>query len=396
MFSESPHHTLKSSLVPAPDDLRWMAEALTAARSVRQRTWPNPPVGAVIVRDGVVVGRGAHQGVGTLHAEPVALAEAGPLALGATMYVTLEPCNHQGRTAPCAPAVIASGIKRVVIAMRDPNPTVAGGGIAHLVAEGVDVECGVAASEALALVWPFVSTQNFGRAFVELKTAHSLDGFFAPLAKYRNAPAPVYLTGAEARRDVHRRRRRVDLVLVGEGTVAADQPRLDTRLAADGEHDPAHDPVAAYVDTDLSWRGGFQRDRYLVFAGDQARDASTVEKIVADGGEVVFCQQSDGRVDLSDLVKQAYKNGFNSLMIEGGPTLAGAFLCAGLIDRWVKYQAPVVLGDGVGWPPEFLGDVAAQRNFYLTQTERLGDDVVAIYDRQSFADVLQQVAGGGI
>jgi len=280
--------------------------------------------------------------------------------------------------------------------LADPNPTVAGGGIAHLVEEGVASDCGVAAPDALELVWPFVSTQNFGRAYVELKTAHSLDGFFAPLAKHRSGQAPVYLTGAEARRDVHRRRRRVDLVLVGEGTVAADQPRLDTRLADDCQHEPENDPVAAYVDTDLSWRGGFQRDHYLVFAGDQTRGSSAVQEILAAGGEVVFCLEREGRVDPTDLVKQSYKNGFNSIMIEGGPTLAGSFLRAGLIDRWVKYQAPVVLGDGVSWPPEFLGGAAAQRNFYLTQTERLGVDVVSIYDRQCFADVLNQVAGGGI
>jgi len=381
--------------VQATEDARWMAEALAAARGVDGRTWPNPPVGAVVVRDGVMVGRGAHQGAGSLHAEPVALADAGELASGATIYVTLEPCNHQGRTGPCAPALVAAGIKRVVIAMLDPNPTVAGGGVAHLLAAGLTVECGVAAPEALELVWPFVSTENFGRSFVELKTAHSLDGFFAPLAKHRSEQAPVYLTGKEARRDVHRRRRRVDLVLVGEGTVAADRPRLDARLASGDVDLPQVDPMPAYVDTDLSWRGGFQRVSYLVFAGEKA-GVDARQAIEADGGEVIVCRESQGKVDPTDLVRQAYKHGFNSLMIEGGPTLAGAFLCAGVVDRWVKYQAPIVLGDGITWPAEFLGHDCARRDFYLTQSERLGVDLVSVYDRQCFADMLKRVAGGGI
>ena len=195
---------------PAPDasgDGRWMDEALALARGAASRTWPNPPVGAVVVRDGVVVGRGAHEGAGTPHAEPIALAEAGDRARGATLYVTLEPCNHQGRTPPCAPAVAASGVTRVVVAMRDPNPAVIGGGCRHLRDRGIRVDCGLRAAAALDLVWPFVTTDNFARPYVELKTAHSLDGWFAPDAVLRESDAPFYLTGEVARHDVHRRRR---------------------------------------------------------------------------------------------------------------------------------------------------------------------------------------------
>ncbi|MFT5234480.1 MAG: diaminohydroxyphosphoribosylaminopyrimidine deaminase, partial [Candidatus Krumholzibacteriia bacterium] len=292
--------------------------------------------------------------------------------------------------------VVAAGIKRVVIAMLDPNPTVAGGGVAHLEAAGIEVACGVAAPEALELVWPFVSTENFGRPFVELKTAHSLDGFFAPPLKYRTKQAPVYLTGADARRDVHRRRRRVDMVLVGEGTVAADQPRLDGRLANDCDDIPQIDPTAAYVDTDLSWRGGFQRSRYIVFAGENARESGAVAEIESDGGEIIFCREDSGKVDPCDVVAKAYEQGFHSIMVEGGPTLAAAFLRAELVDRWVKYQAPILLGDGITWPRDFMGANNVQRNFYLTESMRMGADLVSVYDRQCFADLLKQVAGGGI
>ncbi len=254
-------------------DRAFMAEALALAAGVPERTWPNPPVGAVVVRDGRVVGRGAHAGPGHSHAEIIALAEAGQQARGATLYVTLEPCNHTGRTGPCAPAVAEAGIRRVVVAMRDPNPTVLGGGCRHLRDRGLAVAVGCLAEQALELVWPFVVTENFRRPYVELKTATSLDGRFAPVPVAGAVPAPVYLTGEAARRDVHRRRRRVDVVLVGEGTVRADRPRLDGRLAAGEAGVPMADPLPAYVDTDLSWTGGLPAERYLVFAGRRAAGA---------------------------------------------------------------------------------------------------------------------------
>ncbi len=376
----------------AGQDACWMKAALALAKGARKRTWPNPPVGALVVRRGEVVGRGAHQGAGTLHAEPVALAEAGEKARGATLYVTLEPCNHQGRTAPCAPAVIASGVTRVVVANRDPNPTVIGGGCRHLRDRGVEVVCGVQAAEALEMIWPFVVTNNFARPYVELKTAHSLDGYFAPPPSTRGEAEPVYLTGEAARRDVHRRRRRVDLVVVGEGTVAADRPRLDGRLAEGQTDVPADDPVAAYVDSDLSWTGGFARDQYVVFAGEGAQDAAARHAIEADGGRIIFCRAlADGRVDPADLVAQAAAAGFLSLMVEGGPTLAGAFLRAGVVDRWIRYQAPVLLGAGVGWPAGFLREGQVDRTFSFTSVAALGQDVVTVHDRQAFADVLAKV-----
>ncbi len=371
-------------------DRCFMAEALALAAGVRSRTWPNPPVGAVVVRDGSVVGRGAHEGPGRPHAEPVALADAGDDARGGTLYVTLEPCNHEGRTPPCAPTVVHSGVNRVVVAMRDPNPTVIGGGCRYLRDRGLEVTCGVLAAEALELIWPFAATENFTHAYVELKTALSLDGRFAPAPAGRSTATPVYLTGEAARRDVHCRRKRVDLVLVGEGTVRADRPRLDGRLASGAHGVPAVDPIAGYVDTDLSWTGGFAREEYLIFAGRSASQSANRAALEADGGEIVFCREIEGHVDPKSLCEAAAERDLLTIMVEGGPRLATSFLESGRVDRWIRYLAPTVLGKGVGWP-EGHGDTPVGSGFSLTRHERIADDLLVIHDRRKFADVLAQV-----
>jgi len=372
-------------------DRCFMAEALVLAKGVMSRTWPNPPVGAVVVKDGVIVGRGAHEGPGKPHAEPVALDEAGESARGATLYVTLEPCNHEGNTPPCAPAVVVSGVKRVVVAIRDPNPTVIGGGCRYLRDHGLDVTCGILPAEALDLIWPFVATDNFTHAYVELKTAHSLDGWFAPPVEVRTEVGPVYLTGDAARREVHARRRCLDLVLVGEETVRADRPRLDGRLVAGSSDVPDSEPAPGYVDTDLSWAGGFDREHYLVFAGVSSRNSPNRKVIEADGGEILFCRESAGRVDPAALREEAALRDLLTVLVEGGPRLAASFLNAGLVDRWVRYLTPVVLGDGVGWPAGIHRPQGQGRDFSLTRHERVGDDLLVIHDRRNFADVLAKV-----
>lgn len=377
---------------PTDLDQRFMKEALALARTLPSRTWPNPPVGALVVKDGLVVGRGCHFGPGRPHAEIMALQSAGDQARGATLYVTLEPCNHQGRTPACAPRVTAAGITRVVGAMRDPNPTVAGGGFAWLHDQGVEVYCGVLAGEALDLVWPFIVSENFARPFVELKTATSSDGFFAPAAHKGNEGRPFYLTGEQALTDVHKRRRWVDLVLVGAGTARADRPRLDGRRVLGRTDLPQVEPQAGYLDTDRSWDGGLDRDSYLVFAGESAAGKAHSRSLGTDGGCVIGCSQRDGKIDLPDLLRRLPGLDVHVLMVEGGPRLAASFLKAGLVDRWVRYEAPVAVQDGVGWPAGESGLEPRLLGFTRTRSAALGSDQVTIWDRNDFAATLGRVA----
>ena len=373
---------------PSADDA-FMAEALRLAADIPVRPWPNPPVGAVVVRDGRIVGSGAHRGPGTPHAEVLALAEAGERARGATLYVTLEPCNHTGRTPPCAPAVAASGVTRVVVAMRDPNPQVKGGGCRFLREHGLVVHIGTGAAAALELAWPFAATDGFQRPFVELKSAVSLDGRFAPPPAARADRAPVYLTGEAARRLVHARRRWSDAVVIGEGTARADRPRLDGRLADGLPGVPGAEPVAVCLDTDLSWSGGLGRAPFLVLAGENARRSPNLEAVSAAGGEVVFCREHDGRLDLVAALGALRARGLQALLFEGGPSLSAALLAAGVVDRWRQFVAPVVLGDGVGWgaatPPAAPG-------FTLTRCEAVAGDAMLVHDRAPFAARLDQVS----
>ncbi|RKZ11348.1 hypothetical protein DRQ50_13765, partial [bacterium] len=270
----------------------------------------------------------------------------------------------------------------------DPNPRVKGGGCRWLRERGLQVDCSTGAAEALELVWPFAATDGFSRPWVLLKTATSLDGRFAPRSAVDAPPQPVYLTGEPARQDVHRWRRRVDLVLVGEGTVRADRPRLDGRLVAGESQVPQSDPLPGYVDTDLSWDGGLAADSYLVFAGPEAGDASRVE---ADGGEIVSCATARGHVDPVALLATLAERGIHTVMIEGGPRLAASFLAAGLVDRWLRYEAPVVLGSGVDWPHAFPAAGPDDPVFSLTRAERVGNDLLTVLDRQDFAAMLAKV-----
>jgi len=364
-----------------------MAVALGLARTIDVRPWPNPPVGAVIVKDGKIVGQGAHHGPGTPHAERVALDQARQAAVGATLYVTLEPCNHAGRTPPCAPAVAAAGITRVVAGIHDPNPTVMGGGLRFLRERGLAVQCGILAREALELVWPFVVTDNFQRPFIELKMAQSLDGCFAPDPEHRDPMTPAYLTGTLSRVEVHRRRCWMDAVLVGEGTVRADRPRLDARLATKPADGPRARPRPGYIDTDLSFTEEGIGEPWLVIAGRNAANRDRAAALRKQGAEVIFAAEKDGHVDPAAVTAALQEAGIRTAMIEGGPKLAAAFLDAGLVDRWTLFTAPVFLGRGVRWP----GEQANRWNFTLSNVERFGQDTMAVYDRLSFLDVLLKV-----
>jgi diaminohydroxyphosphoribosylaminopyrimidine deaminase/5-amino-6-(5-phosphoribosylamino)uracil reductase len=382
-------------------DEHFMQEALRLAARTPRRPWPNPPVGAVLVRDDRIVGRGAHQGAGTAHAEQVALAEAGSRADGATLYCTLEPCNHRGRTPPCAPAVAQSGVRRVVVGTTDPNPTVPGGGLALLRERGIEVSVGVCGQEALELIWPFVVSGAFARPFVLLKTATSLDGCFtwddSRVSKSR--PEFPYLTQMAARHDAHVLRRWMDLVLVGERTLAADKPRLDGRLVTPEDDCPQAEPAAGYVDTDLSFRGRWDRPRGYAFAGKERAAGDRLASGAGGRTAIVPCDELDGHVDPHSLLAEANRLGLHCIMVEGGPRLAAGFLRAGAVDRWVQYVAPIVVGSGRRWPATFpaLAAAAGQTvaDWTCTRMLTVGRDVRLDFDRRSFWDTLKVLAPAG-
>jgi diaminohydroxyphosphoribosylaminopyrimidine deaminase / 5-amino-6-(5-phosphoribosylamino)uracil reductase len=370
-------------------DTEFMAEAHRVAQRLPRRTWPNPPVGAVVVRDGAIVGRGAHHGPGSDHAEIVALREAGDDARGATLYVTLEPCNHQGRTPPCAPRVAGSGIARVVVGARDPNPRVAGGGLDLLRAAGIEVALGVLGRGCLELIWPYVVTDAFTRTFVTLKTATTLDGRFAPAGA--PAGAPVYFTGGESLRETARLRRWHDAVLVGANTVRCDRPRLDGRRAGPDALCPAADPLPACADGDLAEAAGWRTGPHLVFTSGAA-DPERERALRAAGADVVRCRDDGGRLDPADLLAQAAARGCWTVLLEGGPALAASFLAAGLVDRWVQFVAPVLAGGGPRWADQDLP--AAVRDFSLTRAVRSGGDACLTWDRADFSARRAALCGG--
>ena len=372
-----------------------MLEALALAARPARRPWPNPPVGALVVRDGAVVGRGVHNGAGEPHAEAAALAEAGERAKGATLYCTLEPCNHQGRTPPCAPAVVAAGVSRLVVSIVDPNPHVAGRGLEVARCAGLAVTLGVCAEEALDLAWPFVVTRAFERPFVWLKTAVSLDGRFAPEGMTPGKGA-AYLTGASARHQVHVLRRWADVVLVGSRTAAVDRPRLDGRLAGPDAACPPEDPIPAVLSERLADLPPWAGRPHLAFAGPDAPELAA-ETVRAGKGTVIRCAAGPSGVEPSSVVARLASLGKHCLLVEGGPAVAASFLRAQLVDRWVHYTAPVLLGRGVGWPEwnEPPGAGSEPDGLTLTRAAHCGGDAVAVWDRLSFRDACARLTSLG-
>ena len=351
---------------------RPMRAALALAARGAGRTHPNPLVGAVIVRDGHIVGQGYHRGPGSPHAEVVALRQAGERARGATLYVTLEPCRHTGRTPPCADAIVAAGVGDVVIALPDPNP-IAAGGAAVLEAHGVAVSWNDGAEEALAANLPFLSWVVRRRPWVTLKTAASADGHTATATGESK-----YLTGPDALRHVHRQRNRVDALLVGSGTILADDPSLTTRGVRRGR-----DPVRVVLDT----RGRVTAAAQLFHGGSPAPTlVYTAEETSVDyeralfsvGAEVVRVAERDGHVDLSEVLADLGERGLLHVLVEGGPTVHGAFVEAGLGDAVQFYYAPVLLGGGARPMLDGRGPHRLAEAWRLTapKVRRLGPDVL--------------------
>jgi diaminohydroxyphosphoribosylaminopyrimidine deaminase/5-amino-6-(5-phosphoribosylamino)uracil reductase len=316
-------------------DLAFMAHALRLAEKGLYTTTPNPRVGCVIVRDAAVIGEGWHELAGAPHAEINALRAAGASTHGATAYVSLEPCSHHGRTPPCADALIAAGIRRVVTAMRDPNPAVAGSGVQRLRDAGVEVEVGAMEEEARELNAGFVSRMTRGRPWLRLKIASGLDGKTA----LENGVSQ-WITGPEARRDAHHWRARSCAVMTGIGTLRDDDPRLTVREIA-----TTRQPLRIVVDSRLRipldakiFEGGG------VLVATAGSDAEKIRGIERRGAEVVVLPNAEGKVDLARLAATLAGRGINEVTVEAGMNLNSALYRAGVVDELLIYYAPVLLG----------------------------------------------------
>ncbi|MCU0753662.1 MAG: bifunctional diaminohydroxyphosphoribosylaminopyrimidine deaminase/5-amino-6-(5-phosphoribosylamino)uracil reductase RibD [Xanthomonadales bacterium] len=317
--------------MPGTDpDQRHLQRALQLAAHGLRTTQPNPRVGCVLVRDGVVVGEGWHQRRGGPHAEVYALREAGERARGATAYVTLEPCSHHGKTPPCCEALIAAGVTRVVAAMGDPFPAVDGRGFARLREAGIAVEVGLLAEQAEALNEGFLLRVRRNRPLIRLKLAMSLDGRTA-LADGRS----MWITGPEARADVQQWRARACVVLTGIGSVLADDPRLAPRI------DDVHTPPDKWV---LDSQARLPARAALLGTAGRTVQCSLHEGAAPAGAERLILPGRDGRLDLDALMQALAARPANEVHVEAGATLAGALLDAGLVDELLVYVAPVLLG----------------------------------------------------
>lgn len=352
-----------------------MARALELAQRGLYTTDPNPRVGCVLVRDGVVVGEGWHVRAGEPHAERHALVAAGPAARGADCYVTLEPCSHTGRTGPCADALVDAGVARVLVAMQDPNPQVAGQGLARLRAAGIEVAVGLLESQARALNLGFAQRMAGGRPWVRLKMAISVDGRTAMASGESQ-----WITGPAAREDVQRLRARSSAIVTGVGTVKYDRPSLTVRPETWAHSNYGDAPLRAPLRVVLDRRLETPTDTpllqqpapCLILCDDDAAAAP----LRAAGAEVLAADSSPAAV-LTLLAQR----GCNEVLVEAGAGVAGAFLAAGCVDELVVYMAPTLLGAGARPLAQWeLTHMAQQQRLVLRDLRALGDDLRLTYD----------------
>jgi len=330
------------------EDHLYMAQALRLARIGLYTTEPNPRVGCVLVRQGEVVGEGWHRRVGGAHAERVAIAAAGHRAKGATAYVTLEPCCHHGRTPPCTDALLEAGVSRVVAAMVDPNPLVGGGGLERLRGQGIATRVGVLEQDAKQLNPGFIKRMQQGLPYVRCKLAASLDGRTA-----MSSGESKWITSEAARRDVQFLRARSSAIVTGIGTVLADDPSMNVRLNNDDlpgiePGETVRQPLRVVVDSRLRTPA----DARILSLPGQALVACTdrrserVATLETSGVHVYICPESGEQVDLQSLFEHLARHEINEILLESGPTLAGAALSLGLVDELILYLAPHLMGDG--------------------------------------------------
>jgi diaminohydroxyphosphoribosylaminopyrimidine deaminase/5-amino-6-(5-phosphoribosylamino)uracil reductase len=361
------------------EDARFMQLALSLGRRGLGSTWPNPAVGAVVVKDGVILGRGWTEPGGRPHAETQALKRAGKAARGATLYVTLEPCSHQGKTPPCADAVIRAGISRVVSALEDSNPEVAGQGHERLRARGIDVDVGVGTDEASRAHAGHIRRQTENRPHVTLKLAVSADGKAGAAGR-----RPVTITGEPARERVFLLRAVSDAILIGLGTALADNPALTCRLPGMFDRSPVRVVLDAQLRIPLSVGvvATARETPTWIFGGSRASPMAE-EVLRAKGVEVFRVEAKDGRLDLAQVLKVLAERGITRLLVEGGPIVAASFVKADLIDEAVLFRSEKTIGpDGIdaleGLPLEAL---TQSKRLTLRDAEAIGPDKVEFFER---------------
>ena len=376
MSDAAPAKTEAAPANPALDH-RFMQLALALGRRGLGRTWPNPAVGAVVVKDGVIVGRGWTQPGGRPHAETEALKRAGKAAQGATLYVTLEPCSHQGKTPPCVDAIIRAGITRVVSALEDPNPEVAGKGYAKLSERGVAVDTGLGAEEAAHHHAGHIRRMREGRPQVLLKLAASADGKAGLPGR-----KPAGITGEPARIRVHQMRAESDAILVGIGTVLSDDPHLTCRLPGMMERSPVRVLLDARLRVPIS--AGVvatAHDAPTWIFGDTKASAMGEQVLRAKDVEVFRVESQNGRLDLAAVMKVLAERGITRLMVEGGSAVAASFVKAGLVDEAALFRAPKDIGrDGVDALDQ-MPLTALTSGLKKVSTEQVGADTLELYER---------------
>lgn len=354
-------------------DRHYMQMALELAAGARGRTSPNPMVGAVVVKDENIIGRGCHLRAGTPHAEVHALKEAGEEAKGATLYVTLEPCCHHGRTGPCAEAVIKAGISRVVVAMDDPNPLVAGGGIKRLREAGIAVTQGVLEEEARELNEVFIKYITTRRPFVVAKVAMSLDGKIAT-----RSGKSKWITGSEARGYGHQMRDWYDAILVGIGTVLADDPSLTARLPGGRGRDPVRIILDSQARTPLEAKVLTQQSEApTIIAVTSGAPPGRLEALRQAGAEVLVVN-SGPRIELVEMMKLLGEKEITSVLIEGGSGVHGSAITAGIVDKAAWFIAPRIIGGREAPGPvggQGIDDPSEAAELERLRVSRLGPDL---------------------
>lgn len=354
-------------------DEQMMRRAIELAKNATGRTSPNPMVGAVIVRDGRIIAEGWHRKAGTPHAEVHALNMAGELAKGATLYVSLEPCAHYGRTGPCAKAVVEAGISRVVVAMTDPNPQVAGKGIAILQQAGIQVDVGLLEQEARELNEVFLKWMTTGLPFVAMKTAMSLDGKIATATGQSQ-----WITNEASRYETHRLRDIYDCILVGSNTALMDDPSLTTRLRDCQGHNPIRIVVDSHARLPLNAKMLTDHAAPVIVAVTEQAPAEKLVQLQASGAEIITAGAGP-HVDLTSLMRQLGERKLASVFVEGGGTVNYALLEAGLVDRVYAFIAPKLIGGRQALTPvegEGFGELAQAPELTDIRIRQLGDDVL--------------------